>query len=534
MRVSPMLSRAVIAALALGGMVATPVNAAERPEFVAADRDASARMASDVHARQPDGSTALQWAAYGGDVDEVRRLIAAGADVNARNDFGASAMSVAAAAGNAAVIQALLKGGADPESPNTEGQTALMAVARTGSVEAARALLKAGADVNAKERWGGQTALMWAASQRQPEMIRVLLKAGARVDERGKVNDWARKVTAEPREKAMDRGGFAAIHYAAREGCIECIRALLDGKADVDRGDGFGTPPLVLALMNLRFDTAKALIEWGADVNLWDFHGQTPLYAAIDTNRVPRGARPDVPSTDTTTGLDIAELLIARGANVNAQLKLRLPGRAMPGDRNGEFRTQTTGATPLMRAAVACDLPAIELLLKHGALVDLPISDGTTPLFGTVIGSNTRARDKSENDALAALRLLKAAGADPAKAVGQGWRTLHIIHLHTMDQARVPGTTLLMMAVARDWKRVVRLLAEWGVDLDAKDSDGLTALDYAMGRQRYGYLQVKPPPVPGMEAVLRELGAKVENPSAAPWPPLSVPQITARVPEVLY
>ncbi len=367
-----------------------------------------------------------------------------------------------------------------------------MAVARTGNVEAARLLLKAGADVNAKEHWGGQTALMWAASQRQPEMIRVLLKAGARVDEHSKVNDWARKVTAEPREKAMDRGGFAAMHYAAREGCIPCLKALLDGKADIDVGDGFGTPPLVLALMNLRFDAARMLIEAGADVNLWDFQGQTPLYAAIDTNQVPRGARPDVASTDAATGLDIARLLIARGANVNAQLKLRLPGRAMPGDRNGEFRTQTTGATPLMRAAVGADVPALKLLIEHGAIVDLPIADGTTPFFATVIGSNTRNRGKSEDDVLAAMRVLKAAGADPRKAVGQGPRTLHIIHLHTVDQARVAGTTALMMAVVRDWKRVARQLAEWGVDVDAKDADGLTALDYAMGRERYGFLQVKP------------------------------------------
>jgi hypothetical protein len=80
----------------------------------------------------------------------------------------------------------------------------------------------------------------------------------------------------------------------------------------------------------------------------------------------------------------------------------------------------------------------------------------------------------------------------------------------------------------------VRQLAEWGVDLDAQDADGLTALDYAMGRERYGFLHVKPLPVPGMADVLRELGAKVENPAVAPWPPLSVPQITARVPEVLY
>jgi ankyrin repeat protein len=206
----------------------------------------------------------------------------------------------------------------------------------------------------------------------------------------------------------------------------------------------------------------------------------------------------------------------------------------MPGDRNGEFRTQTTGATPLMRAAVGCDVPAMKLLLAHGALVDLPIADGTTPLFATVIGSNTRNRNKSEDEVLEAMQVLKDAGADPRLAVGQGPRTLHIIHLHTLDQARVAGSTALMMAVVRDWKRVARQLVAWGVDIDAKDADGLTALDYAMGRERYGFLQVKPPAVPGMADLLRELGAKTENPDAPAWPPLSVPQITARVPEVLY
>lgn len=526
--------RAVASLAALVLIAGASGAVAQAPGFVADDADNSAAMARDPNARQPDGSTPLQWAAYAGDAAEVRRLIGAGADVNARNDFGASAFAIAAEAGDAAVLAELLKGGADPESPNAEGQTALMAVARTGRTDAAKLLLKAGAKVDAKERWGGQTALMWAAAQSQPEMIRLLLKAGARADERSRVNDWERKVTAEGREKAMDRGGFAAIHYAAREGCIACLRELVAAKADVNLGDGFGTPPLVLALMNLRFDAARALIDLGADVNLWDFQGQTPLYAAIDTNIVPSGSRADVRSVDANTGLDIAKLLVERGANLNAQLKLRLPQRSMPGDRNGDFRVLTTGATPLMRAAVGCDVPAVRFLVDAGALVDLPIADGTTPFFGTLISASTRAKYKTEEECLDALKVLKAAGADPAKAVGQGPRVLHIIHLHTLDHARTPGTTALMMAVVRDWKRVVRQLAEWGVDLDAKDSDGMTALDYAMGRERFGYLQVKPPPVPGMADVLRELGARVETTKDPTWPPLSVPQITARVPEVLY
>ncbi len=124
------------------------------------------------------------------------------------NNYGATPMSLAAATGDAAIIGLLLKAGADPDSPNAEGQTALMAVARTGNVEAAKLLVRAGAHVNAREQWGNQTALMWAAAQRQPEMVKFLIRSHAEVDARGIVRDWARKVTSEPREKDMDRGGF--------------------------------------------------------------------------------------------------------------------------------------------------------------------------------------------------------------------------------------------------------------------------------------------------------------------------------------
>ncbi len=520
--------------LLAAGAASFPAVAGGGPAFLAPDADNSAAFAKDPNARQPDGSTALQWAVYEGDIAEVQRLLKAGADVHAKSNYGATALSLAAERGDAAILRVLLKAGANANAASDEGQTALMVVARTGNLDAAKELLRAGADVNARERWGGQTALMWAAAAQQPAMLSLLLKHGARPDLLSTVREWPRKVTAEPREKSMDRGGFAALHYAAREGCVDCVAALVKGGADIDIADGQGTTPLIMALMNLNFDAAKALIDQGANIHLWDFVGQTPLYAAVDTHMVPTGARPDVASTDRTTAMDIIHLLLAHGANVNAQLKLRLPGRSMPGDRNGDFRVLTTGATPLMRAAVSCDVAALEVLIKAGALVDLPIADGTTPLFATVIQAAPRARNKTEAQALAAMRVVEAAGADPRKAVGQSSRVLHIIHLHTPDHARVPGSTALMMAAVRDWKQVAQQLMEWGVDIDAKDEDGMTALDYAMGRERYGFLQPKPTPNLEMAAWLRKLGAKVENTNPPTWPPLNVPQIRPIVPELLY
>src|SRR5690606_4022357 len=76
---------------------------------------------ADVNARRPDGSTPLQWAVYDNDVEEVRRLIKAGADVRIANDYGATPMSLAAEVANTEILKLLLDAGADVESPNADG-----------------------------------------------------------------------------------------------------------------------------------------------------------------------------------------------------------------------------------------------------------------------------------------------------------------------------------------------------------------------------------------------------------------------------
>ncbi len=54
--------------------------------------------------------------------------------------------------------------------------------------------------------------------------------------------------------------------------------------ADPDR-----VTALLLATINLNFDTAALLVRRGADVNKWDTWGRAPLYAAVDVNTVPTG-----------------------------------------------------------------------------------------------------------------------------------------------------------------------------------------------------------------------------------------------------
>lgn len=424
----------------------------------------------DVNVPEGNGTTALHWAAYQSDSELTAKLLRAGAKPSVTNVFGASPMSEAAAKGDAAVIRLLLEAGADADSANAEGQTALMAVARTGNVEAAKLLLKHGASVNAVEQWGGQTALMWAAAQSQPEMVKLLIRHGADVNARGAVRDWQRRVTAEPRPKDLQRGGLTALLYAAREGCVECARHLVEGGADINLPDPDRVSPLVLAIINFRFDTAAYLISAGADVNLWDLYGRSPLYAAVDMHDLPRGGRPDLPSSDETTALQVAEMLLKAGANPNLQLKLRPPYRNVIYDRGGD-NILSAGATPLLRAAKGGDTAAIRLLLQYRPLVDLPNSTGVTPLMaaaGMGNGSNpTRGRYKTPEDALESVRLLAAAGAD-------------------VNARNATGLTALHSAAAKGWNDVVKELAARGADLKAADENGATPLDAAKGRYSEG------------------------------------------------
>jgi uncharacterized protein len=424
---------------------------------------------ADPNVADADGSTALLWAVHNDDADLVKKLLAAGADPKKANTYGATPMSEAAIVAHVDVLDALLRAGADVESNNADGQTALMVVARTNNVAAAELLIKHGADVNAREDRKGQTALMWATAESQPEMVRVLLAHGADANARSTVYDWERRVTAEPRMKNMPSGGFTPLLFAARQGCLECAKELVGAGAKVDMTDPDGITPLLSSLLNAHFDTAKYLLSAKANPNKWDWWGRTPLYAAVDYNTLPHGGRPDRPSLDDTTSLQMIGMLLGAGVNVNAQLKLFPPYRSLRMDR-GADAVLDIGTTPLLRAARGADVDAMKVLLAHGALVDLPQVTGETPLMaavGLAVPTDTRGKFRTELDALAAAQVLIDAGAD-------------------VNARDTRGRTALHAAAAQGYTDVAKLLVEHGADLKAADNDGVLPVDAALGKLRGG------------------------------------------------
>jgi uncharacterized protein len=442
----------------------------------AGDQDAALALLADdvdVNAAESNGTTALHYAVHNGNLALVEKLIAAGANVNVMNNYGSSPVSEAALLGDAAIMKALLDAGADPESPNADGQTALMVVARSNNLDTAQLLLDAGADVNATEAWRGQNAIIWAAAQSQPEMLALLLKAGGDANSRSILNERERQISQERRFQWRPAGGLTALMYAAREGCFECVELLLDAGADIDQGDAENVTPLLAAVINMRFDTAKLLVERGANVNKWSLRGENPIYSAVDVNTIPHGGYPDRPSTDTTTSLQMIEVLLDAGANPNLQLKLQPTYRQLKDDR-GADPMLGIGATPLLRAAKAFDILAMQLLLQYGALANLPNRNGTTPTMAAAgLGStsiDTRgdyATPLAGQQSKAALEVMVANGGD----------------IHARDTT---GKTALHGAASWGWNEAVTYLIEQGGDIAAMDNNGLTPLDAAMGKSGGG------------------------------------------------
>lgn len=473
--------------------------AQELPDLIQQGKRAEAmeliRLGADVNQRQGDGSTALLWAVYNVDVELTEALLGREADPNLMNSYGSSPLAEAVKSANVELVEMLLEAGADPEGANADGQTVLMLAARTGVVPIAELLLAHGANVNVSEQWRGQTPLMWAAASNHAGMTRLLLEHGADVSVRAEATDWGSQITSEPRAQYRPTGGLTALLYAARTGCLDCVQAILDAGADIDKPTPDAVTPLMVAIDNLRFDTAKLLLEEGANPHLWDWWGRTALYIAIDMNSFQgmsqsrRSAQGGEASTETTA-LDIARMLLDAGVNPDPQLNFHRPGR---GGNSGRFVDDhlTTGATPLLRAANSHDVDAIRLLLEYGADVELPNVMGVTPFMAAAGFGNRRGQlrgtyeEGREALVIPALEVLLAAGADINRRIEDTQsHNARIARMSTMTNR--DGQTPIFGAVKQNWPTVVDWLVAHGADVTVVDARGKNIVDAATANEAGG------------------------------------------------
>ncbi|PWU01676.1 MAG: hypothetical protein C5B51_22295 [Terriglobia bacterium] len=351
------------------------------------------RAGADVDEAQPDGTRPIHWAVYKLDYELLDALIAKKAKVEVANEFGSTPLAEAAKLADFRMVKTLLAAGARPDTPNQDGQTALMLAIKTGELPVVDALIKAGANVNAMETFRKQTPLMWAATapKNAGEMVKLLLSKDADVRPRALYNDWESQITNEPRAQYRPVGGLTALLYAARDGCYDCVDALIGNGANVDLPTPEGVTPLMLALDNDHNDVAKLLLDRGANPQLWDWWGRTALYIAVDRKAatlVPagggqgrgRGGRaPRAAGPQAVSNIEIIDALLAAGVDLNPQLNMHRPSR---GGNSGRFVEEflNTGCTPLMRATIAGDVEVVRALLAKGAAPDI-VAMGLTPFL---------------------------------------------------------------------------------------------------------------------------------------------------------
>ena len=425
----------------------------------------------DVNAAQPDGATALHWAAYLDDLGTAELLLAAGAAPDVANELGVTPLYLACENGNAALVRALLAAGASPHAVLPSGETALMTAARAGSAGGVTALLARGADVGAREATEGQTALMWAVSQRHADVVEILLAAGADVRARSHVRPTVIARSPQPRGAGavtvVDEGGFTPLLFAARVGDLASARLLLAAGADPHETAPSGTSALVVALHSGHGALAALLLAAGADANA-AAAGYTPLHAAI--------LRGDA---------EVVETLLAHGADPNARL---VSGTRYA--RQGKLfalNMNWVGATPFFLAAKFGRGDIMRRLAERGADPHAGLDGGVTPLMAAAgmltrgfgrAGRDRRGREMDSAEMEIALtqdpdrRGVMGSGIDAVQAALELGADVHA--------ANAAGDTALHMAAFHGFKTVVEFLVSRGARLDATNRRGETPLDRAL------------------------------------------------------
>jgi len=356
-----------------------------------------------------------------------------------------------------------------------------MLAARNGQPECVQLLLAAGASADVIDD-RGQTALMWASVKGNVEAVELLLKANVE------------------RDRSLSTG-FNALFFAARGGYEDVVQILLKDGADADscisskksrgRLPRNGTSALRLAMENGHFEVAEMLLDAGADPNT-KRDGYTPLHVMSWVRKPRRGdgidGAPPPRGSGQMTSLEFTESLIARGADVNAQLE---------GGNEAMKNLSRRGASPFLFAARTADLPLMKLLLAHDADPHLPNSQGRTPLLaaaGVALGPEADEA-ASEADAIVAVNFLLSLGAD-------------------IDHIDKHGDTVMHAAAYKQSPKLVHLLSEADADIaiwNKKNKAGWTPLIIAQGF-RFGNYKPSAPTIAALSEVM--LAAGVEVPEA--------------------
>ena len=341
--------------------------------------------------------------------------------------------------------------------------------------------------------------------------------------------------------KNPERPEATPLYYAILCGfrwLIENLMATYPG--DVDAKGGWHRTPLLAAFFKEDIDVALSLLRCGADVNVLDDGGQSPLHRASGTGRVdivqlllehnadvniltPERVAPLVLAS-AIGSLEISRLLVRQGANVNSRTSDDWAPLNIASD-NGHLNVvrclvdsgadvdspNGKGRTPLHSAASHGNLDIVKLLVESGADVNIRTDDGKTPLD---LASNSGKLEVASflSRPIAGAMSLDGGAVNPPvpqprnnppNTVQPLWKRGEEVKLSDNDQPSVHT------ASENGQLDIVRSLLDRGADVDERNSLRMTALHAASSK---GNLEVA--------KLLIERGAYVNARSRGGWTPL--------------
>ena len=479
------LWRTILGAACAAAVGAASARASDHPVADAAQAGELGRVhallhdGADVQAARGDGMTALHWAAYRDDIPLAELLLSWEAAVEPTTRVGEiTPLFLAAKNGSAAMLELLLDAGANPNRLSDTGASALMAASMAGSLDAVSLLVERGADVNGREFHYGQTPLMFAAWENRPEVIRFLIERGAhpelastvlplqedRLDENG--NPRPRRKGAEQSGANSAMGGMTALLFAAREGHVDAVKALVESGANIDRVSGSdASSPTVIAIANGHYDVGQYLLDRGADPNVANLDGVAPLFATVNMRYAPVSWAPN-PRTDqeVVDSLDLIRALLEAGADPNARIGRKLWFSPTSHDRGWVAHA---GATPFWRAAMSSDVEVMRILVAGGADPNLATDKGATPLMVAAgLGWIGNFSQNAPDSFAEAVRYCIELGNDVNATDSDGFTALH-------------------GAASRGDNEIVQILVDHGARLDLINKDGNSVADMAFGPSRF-------------------------------------------------
>ncbi|XP_071986930.1 fibronectin type 3 and ankyrin repeat domains protein 1 isoform X2 [Engystomops pustulosus] len=165
-----------------------------------------------------------------------------------------------------AVLKVLECGHVKTDIPDKLGFTALMMAAQKGFLRIVQLLVNHGADIN-QETGSGKNSLMLACFAGHLDIVKYLREQGA---------SW----------ESRDKGGCTAMHWAVDGGDVKVIEWMIADGCQVDVKDSCSrwTPLMRVSAVTGKTDVARRLLAAGADVNVKDKDGKTPLMVAALNN----------------------------------------------------------------------------------------------------------------------------------------------------------------------------------------------------------------------------------------------------------